>query len=443
MKIKRELPLWDHCHTSMSILKERVESFFETHPELGSQARFYPDIVDPKQNSEGAYNESEVLDVIHFGDSVKKFFHSGLYTKSKIRFWCLSSVFKKINDDLYGKDIFNVIDREELFPVTTAKLPSEKPWDLVFAGRLSRQKNILGLIHTVYHLQKLGRPCVLHLFGDFDQQFHEHFGRYQFNDYETEVRALIEELDWVFKPIIHGHVSEGNWLDHDFDNPVFITLSNNFCEDFGVAVAEAGERGWPVILSDFGAHKDVISQAQIRVPVGFIPSSHFQKNICVELSKLCATNIINSSFGEFKKSNPQRQVTSIELSEVDNARRKLIEKVGPSVHLLMRERLDDFAETSAGRIFIRMILDALEGDLQNIVLIVNSEESVSEQDLKSFFSHYNEDSRLVLIEKDHLKLKDSTNLLLRASKIYSLSSLSIQEESFIQQDLGLTISSLS
>jgi|GEM_PF-6814531 len=442
MKIKRELPLWDHCHTSMGVLKERIESYFQAHPELDSRARFYPDIVNPSENTEGAFNDCEVLDVIHFGDSVKKFFHSGLYTKKKLRFWCLSSVFKKINDELYGKNAFNVIAREELFSSSPAKLPKQKPWDLIFAGRLSRQKNILGLLRTVYNLQKLGKPCVLHLFGDFDEQFHEHYGRYQLPVFETEVKTLIEELDWDSKPVIHGHISEGDWREQGFDNPVFISLSTNFCEDFGVAVAEACERGWPLILSDFGAHKDVSSKAQLRIPSGLIPCSHFEKEACAQLSRMCAEFIVKESFMEIEKGIFNSKVISMSLSDVDAARRSLIEKLGSSVHLLMRERLDDFAETSVGRVFIRKILNTLEGDLENVVAIISSKESIKREVLLTFFENHNHNSRLIFIQKEHLKLKDSTHHLLGASNIYLISLLSDEEKNFIESELGLTISRL-
>ncbi|MCF8060797.1 MAG: glycosyltransferase [Bacteriovoracaceae bacterium] len=443
MKIKRETPFWDHCNTSMGYLWEKIEAYFIRHPEFNSLQRFYSDF---HKGFSTKIDYKLPLDVITFGDTFKKMFESGLYANPEVRFWNIGRSFKNMQDDLFFKEeSVNLIPRYELFDRLKASAHRlSEPMDLIYAGRISAQKNIEGLLLTVFSLQKRGVPCRLHLFGAFDNQVHEHRGRFKSVDYQQKIEDLINDLSWADEPILYGLVDSKEWAKKSYQNPTFISLSTNFQEDFGVAVAQAQEEGWPIIVSDFGGHKDILSEAMIKIPAGLCPQSHWPVSLCKELAEKTADYILKEEFSSFEVE--QKECASLfigkSLAELDHLRRELVKSIGPSAHLVMRDNLNEFADTPCGSLLIYRALDYLEGPAKDILLISEDITKDSAQEFKKIMSEWTSENRLQWISTANLKHKDSTYLLLRANKIFVTKSVAPEDLVYLKEVLGLSFTGL-
>jgi hypothetical protein len=77
---------------------------------------------------------------------------------------------------------------------------------------------------------------------------------------------LIHTLPWTSTPQVRPPKAPEQWTKTTVPSPVFISLSKFEKEDFGVSIAQAQAAGWPVILSDWGGHRDVLGSNVIRVP---------------------------------------------------------------------------------------------------------------------------------------------------------------------------------
>ena len=82
-RIPRHYPLWDDCNTSMNILYERIEKYFQEH-HFHFKNRLYSDFY---KGVDLCWESNEVVDVITFGDTIRKIFQSGNLVQSDLRFW--------------------------------------------------------------------------------------------------------------------------------------------------------------------------------------------------------------------------------------------------------------------------------------------------------------------------------------------------------------------
>lgn len=67
---------------------------------------------------------------------------------------------------------------------------------------------------------------------------------------------------------------------------MLLHLSTSSTEDFGMSVAQARQQGWPMILSDWGAFKEVRGPSVIHISASDISKLNSQKNRAKALKKM-------------------------------------------------------------------------------------------------------------------------------------------------------------
>lgn len=430
-KIPRHYPLWDDCNTSMEILWERCESYFKSHhPEI--KLRFYSDF---NKGADQEWNKNETLDVITFGDTIRKMFQTGIYPQTSIRFWSIGSDFRDIQNKLVyqGKDVVNLIPRNELFKVGESESVNfNTPIDLVYAGRLSRQKNVDMLILFNEGLNEEGIHTRLHLFGDFDIRFHEDLGRQQGFSFKEYLLGLIEQCK--YQPKLYGHIGKEEWLQTKFNQPVAISLSTFIGEDFGVSLAQSIEKGWPVIASEFGGHKDITSNNLCYIPSWLCNGTFLPLSIKKELVKRIVQKIKDSGFQ--KVSGPEIENSLITLSheELDRTRREMVEKIGSSTVWLNSDSLENFADTRQGGLFLRKCKDILETKGEEVLLIYPKDfTELDEEFLIEKLKTIDPQKKLHFINEAETSYPDNLLLLKRSQKAYCCPSVSEKTKEFISQ----------
>jgi hypothetical protein len=431
MKIKRNDIHRDACLTSINLLYERVEKFFERNSELNSTNRFY---ADHNSSIDINVESDEIIDVIFFGDCFKKFFESGNWIFYKCRFWVLSRSNKNILEEvlLARKDSVHIIPRDELFTrIDGAEIDWSKKLSFVFAGRISAQKNISSMIFFTHHLIGMGVDCSLDLFGEFEDTFHEDYGRRVHENYREEINTLVKELDLVQKINFHDRVDGDTWCEFDLENPVYLSLSNYICEDFGCSIAQAQERGWPVVISDWGGHRDVEGQNIYKIPSSYIVQSHLCRKVVEEFSLFAARYLYKSNPTSFEINSVKVKDDIFQIEDVDSSRRNLIRQIGGAALLLNREFLDHFSDTVKGRGFLNRIRTFMSGRQKHICLIAYDFDDYSQNLSKKIFEnlHHNhiEDFNIHFISSKDVFYKDSLNLLLKSQRVY-LDSFSKSDE---------------
>ncbi len=182
--------------------------------------------------------------------------------KKSYRIWLLSHQYK----ELLGKELdidpafFGVIPRYELVSRARDVKPInwKKPVDLIFAGRPLPSKNLEAVILLTEALQKLKLPCSLHITGPFKGETFFSLARYM---------ELIESIHWTYSPpVVHGNLGK-NWTKHPWKNPIYISLSQTNSEDFSVSLAEAEEARFPLLLSEWLVHKEIIHPELHLLPI--------------------------------------------------------------------------------------------------------------------------------------------------------------------------------
>lgn len=129
----------------------------------------------------------------------------------------------------------------------------------LYTGRLSRQKSIIELIKIFSSfLQKLDTSATLLLAGSFDD-----LGVPYLNFFDGPNRYFVEVLK-AYNSFPESSKNKIRFLGQ-FDSEdlssiynaadIFISLSVHNDEDFGMAPAEAGMSGLPLILTDWGGYK--------------------------------------------------------------------------------------------------------------------------------------------------------------------------------------------
>ncbi len=433
MKIRRDDFPSDPCTGSMSFLKTRIEEFFKKHVKTSTQ-RFYPEL-DIYDNQ--LFSDDSVLDVILFGNNVKSFFQSGLWPCRKYRIWTLSPT----HHDFWQSVLFNgqsnpinIIPREYLTHATDSTLVdslNSQEVNLVFAGRLSAQKNITYLILLYKELELLDLNIRLHLYGKFDDQYDEIFGRRQHSNYKESVMNLIQKLGFKNPPLINERLSENEWTETNLKNPVLISLSTYHCEDFGVSIAQAQEKGWPLILTDMLGHKSVQHNCMLKIPA----RHHLREHLPIDIKRIFAKDLaqflFTSTFTSFKEKSPELTLQEITDTDLLAARKNLIQARGTQLSLINAEMVGLFYDTQVG---LRFHFDFINTLYKGIDLYVFIVEDVDHKGVP----HNIQSKLLDLLEKDnfypyfislkHLfKSKVELELLAHAKKVSLLLDKSMQE----------------
>lgn len=264
----------ERSQASLSILQQKVEDFFlQTRAKNQEGNLWFADCPSLSKSTEA------VTDVILFGSFLRRILESGNWPFSEVRLWCLSPSVKQVLNGLFGlrDDEVAVIPREELFPQSAIIKPFpdlNKPWTLVFSGRLSPTKNLETFLVVGYFLQKFFSPELrLVLQGEFQDDLDPLCDRLRGDNYQSYIKSIVSSLDWTHVPQFLSAAKNNPWYQDHKLNPVFASFSLFSAEDFGVSVAEARMQGWPVILSDWGGQRDVQGDSVIKCSAHAIPEA--------------------------------------------------------------------------------------------------------------------------------------------------------------------------
>jgi hypothetical protein len=362
MKIDPKLPSTDICQTSIGILEDKVKTF------LGEtflvKSLWSPDgsSSDPQQTQWSYQKSSETQDVLLLGGFLRRFLESGNWPECEYRFWVCSQAVSDVLTQLLGfsESEIGLIERGDLFPLPTEPLDfnlKATPINFVYGGRLSPSKNIECLLWTVFFLQtKYQLPITLHLFGSFDNFTSPDRGRWEITSYQTQIETLTQQIPWVIPPKFHGIKPSTEWLDSTLPHPIFVNFSTFIFEDFDVSLAQAQQKGWPFLISDWGGHRDQQQANGLMVPWKMIGRSDQSPALITLKAEVLADSlfrqnspltpqapeILRSSFA------PKNAVSSIKL---DQLRRKFLKTLGPEALVILKEGLLQFADTYPGQQF--------------------------------------------------------------------------------------------
>ncbi len=138
---------------------------------------------------------------------------------------------------------------------------------IVYAGRITPQKNVLELMSAFNQAAALDPRLELHLAGDFhDRGYHMHGLGISPLDYRERFRALVEAAGGRIQ--YHGFLGQAELAQLFRRCDVTASLSTYHDEDFGVSVAQAMAAGLPALLSDWGGHGGFREAGEVRlIPV--------------------------------------------------------------------------------------------------------------------------------------------------------------------------------
>lgn len=221
--------------------------------------------------------------------------------KERIRIWLLSTAHRQLLSTFSGIDLahLGVIPRDKLFRIKKQNLRQNLFKDdvhLVFSGRILKDKHVDLCLGVVFLLQeKLGTKVRFSICGP--------------NLTKDERQSLKEKLAqyaWKIKPTLKGDLG-ADWHKSFKGNPILLNLSTYLEEDFGVSVAQAQEAGWPVIISNWGGHRDVVGPNCLKVPVPLI--------IHEDAEKIANRILKDLSISEGTKVHPTPKITTFKSIE--------------------------------------------------------------------------------------------------------------------------------
>lgn len=131
--------------------------------------------------------------------------------------------------------------------------------DILFIGRISRQKNLESLIKAFAQLSKGRSDLVLHLYGKEDSLGWPNLGIRKEESYLAELEKLAEDQgvsnSVKFYGFVKRDVIQKEWVDKPF---VFCSPSLHSDENFGMAALMALEMKGRLVLSRWGGHCNYI-----------------------------------------------------------------------------------------------------------------------------------------------------------------------------------------
>lgn len=136
--------------------------------------------------------------------------------------------------------------------------------DLVYAGRITPQKNILEMLETFHEAHQFNSKLHLHVAGQFhDRKFHLHGYSLDLDKYNERIRSLLNHPAITF----HQNLNQDELLNLYQQCDYFISMSTYHDEDFGMSACQAAVMNLGLILSDWGG------QAAFKDHSFFVPVS--------------------------------------------------------------------------------------------------------------------------------------------------------------------------
>lgn len=348
------------CHESMSILSERILKIFTHH--FPDHKVWFP---DDTSNWCKNLNYEKSTHIVLYGNFLRSLIEIPLWPIQNIYLWVLSERTKEIILKLtkLPRDHVGVIPRSMLQKRSPLRIKTTK--NLFYAGRISRQKNIVELLLTTYFLQKEHtQEYTLSLYGDFDNEYNQNHGRFSFrNTFEKEINEIIKLLEWTNCPALLGHFDKYDWPNQIKKPSTFLSLSTFFMEDFGVSIAQSLESGHKCLTSDWGGFSDSLDSNHDKFASWLVPSPEDLLGFKFAMCREIAIRITNSHFildNNHKTDElvlPQI-ITKSRLSEVHQI---VLKTLGPSSILIPRDQLASFADTLEGKRAIDSFHEFLHG----------------------------------------------------------------------------------
>lgn len=142
------------------------------------------------------------------------------------------------------------------YPLATPKLSkrsSPETIDLVYAGRMTAQKNVVPLLSAFNQALEHRADLRLHLAGTYHERgYHLHGYDVEPTGFKAQVEELIKKA--AGKVIYHGDLSQTQLYELYAASDYFISMSTYHDEDFGMSAAQAYSLGLGMILSNWGGH---------------------------------------------------------------------------------------------------------------------------------------------------------------------------------------------
>ncbi len=153
---------------------------------------------------------------------------------------------------------------------------------LVYAGRITPQKNVLPLMEAFLRACELNPRLELHIAGTFHHiGYHLHGHDIDAEKFEGRFYELLSQT--AGRIFYHQQLDQAALRSLYDESDYFITLSTHHDEDFGMSLAQAIARGLRGIASDWGGHADFARMADVAL----IPVSINDLNIpIVSMKKL-------------------------------------------------------------------------------------------------------------------------------------------------------------
>jgi glycosyltransferase involved in cell wall biosynthesis len=244
----------DPSYRSLTLIHEKVSNL------LGHSV-FLPDLkesIDP---------EGEHQHVLATGLYFRRVFEINYWPKNDFYLYCLSPSVKEVLVKLlsFDPEFINVIPRYTLIPPLDLNTPFQLSNDftIVFAGRVSPQKNIEFLIMINFYFQLMySEKIKLLILGSFDNEHHFNALNIYDKNYEVKIHSIINSLPWPGeKPTIIKGLNQFEWIDRVPKNSIYLSVSNLISEDFSMACAQVqNQLSIPLILPQWGAFKDIIGE---------------------------------------------------------------------------------------------------------------------------------------------------------------------------------------
>lgn len=371
LKTARDEKTDEVCLTSMQILERKISSAYQS-----LVPDFNPHYLDLFEETQPTASDGPI-DLVFFGNFVRRFFESGNWHGSQFRLWVLSESVREVFVKIFGfnPNEVGLIERMILFPPKVSHLFSfhDQDLNLVYSGRVSPQKNIEHLIFFFHEVQKINPSATLTIWGSFDNNQHDDYGRHTPVNYKEKISKLVNKLTWTTPPRFMGHVAPSDWISLSGVKPVLVNFSTYICDDFGVAVAQAQESGWPLIISLWGGH------LSIKHGAFFVSSSDigksFEDEVIIEArARALVHKLIDRNLFE-EISSPALPLrtkvpSTISLSRIDTLRRDLAFRTAGPWQLLLRDRIDHYTDSAHGQKLYTSIRDILSNETRSEISLI-------------------------------------------------------------------------
>lgn len=337
---------------SLGLLQQRILAWFSREG-IRTDNVWFTDIemVFPDRLK----NESEIQ-VVFFGAFFERFFESGNWPQKKYTFWTLSGRVRNVLTEMFFLPLRTVrqIPRYEIIPRASFENQPDltKDLKLLYAGRISAQKNIEFFLAFAHELQeRLSVNVETILLGEWDNNVPKGRGRTTMTPFQKTIDAFTKNLG-SFKevPKFIPDLGVDEWTSYLDGNVLLASFSTFICEDFGYSLAQAQERGVALVLSDWGGHSDIQGTNVSLIKREDIAEDLLPFDEITTKGREAAARFIRKELLSPRESKPDRfESEFLTLNELHDLRLKVLSKFGFELAMLGQDRANLIANACKGR----------------------------------------------------------------------------------------------